>query len=40
MYGKYILEIGEMSVELVYSKDNRSFYECMINILKRKLSRN
>lgn len=40
MDGKYILEIGEMGVELVYSKKNRSFNECILNILKRKLSRN
>ena len=33
----YQLNIGEMCVEMTYSEDNKSFNECMLNILKTKM---
>lgn len=33
---KYELKVGDMTVEIVYSKNNKSFNECMLNILKQK----
>ncbi len=33
----YILEIDNMKIEMIYSKDNKSFNECMLNILKQKM---
>lgn len=33
----YQLKIGEMFVEMTYSENNKSFNECMLNILKQKV---
>ena len=30
------LKVGNLNVELVYSKGNKKIDECMLNILKRK----
>ena len=35
--GKYQLKVGEMCVEMSYSKNNKSLNECMLNILKQKV---
>lgn len=32
----YQLKVGEMCVEMKYSENNKSFKECMLNILKAK----
>ena len=32
----YKLKVGEMIVEIEYSENNKSFNECMLNILKQK----
>ena len=32
----YELEIGNINVEMVYSKSNKKIDECMLNILKLK----
>ena len=32
----YRLNIGNMCVDMIYSKNNKSFKECMLNILKLK----
>ena len=34
----YILEIGNMIVEIKYSDNNKSLKECIENILERKLN--
>ena len=34
--GIYELKVGNLNVELVYSKGNKKIDECMLNILKRK----
>ncbi len=36
----YQLKVGNMCVEMVYSENNKSFNECMLNIFKQKLKRN
>jgi len=33
----YQLKIDKMCVEISYSENNKSFYECMLNILKAKM---
>lgn len=33
----YQFKVGEMFVEMTYSEDNKSFNECMLNILKTKM---
>ncbi|MBQ9658357.1 MAG: hypothetical protein IJV31_06290 [Clostridia bacterium] len=33
----YELKVGNMTVEIAYSKTNKSFNECMLNILKQKI---
>lgn len=33
----YQLNIGEMCVDMSYSENNKSFNECMLNILKQKV---
>lgn len=33
----YQFKVGEMFVEMQYSKNNKSFKECMLNILKQKV---
>ena len=32
----YTLKIGKMCVEMVYSENNKSFNECMLNVLNQK----
>lgn len=32
----YQLKIGNMTVELKYSKNNKTLNECILNILKKK----
>ena len=32
----YEIKVGNLNVELVYSKGNKKIDECMLNILKRK----
>ena len=34
--GSYQLKIENMCVDMVYSNNNKSFNECMLNILKLK----
>ena len=34
---KDCIQIGEICVEIEYSKDNKSIYDCMMNLLKRKI---
>ena len=34
----YKLKVGEMIVEVEYSENNKSFNECMLNILKKKIN--
>ena len=34
--GLYRLKVGNMNVDMIYSKNNKSFNECMLNILKLK----
>ena len=36
----YQLKIGNMCVEMAYSENNKSFNECMLNILKQKIKKN
>ena len=31
------LKIGNLNVEMNYSKSNKKIYECMLNILKQKI---
>lgn len=33
----YQFKVGEMFVEMEYSENNKSFNECMLNILKQKV---
>lgn len=33
----YQLKVGKMCVEMAYSENNKSFNECMLNILKQKV---
>ena len=33
----YQLKVGEMCVEMEYSKNDKSFNECILNILKGKI---
>lgn len=35
--GIYQFKVGEMCVEMSYSENNKSFNECMLNILKQKV---
>ena len=35
--GLYRLKVGSMCVDMEYSKNNKSFNECMLNILKQKV---
>ncbi len=35
----YQLQVEDMCVEMVYASNNKSFYECMLNILKHKVER-
>ena len=32
----YQLKVGQMLVEVAYSENNKSFYECMLNIFNKK----
>lgn len=32
----YLLQVGEMFVEMKYADQNKQFEECMLNILKLK----
>ena len=34
---KYQLKIGEICIEMSYSENNKSFNECILNILKQKV---
>lgn len=36
----YKLNVGDMSVEVIYSKNNKKLDECLLNILKGKINRN
>ena len=36
---KYRLKIENMCVDITYSKNNKSFNECMLNILKQKVKK-
>lgn len=33
---EYEFKIGDMCIEISYSKEGKSFNECMLNILKQK----
>ncbi len=33
----YQFKVGDMSVEMDYSENHKSFNECMLNILKQKV---
>ena len=35
--GLYRLKVGDMCVDMEYSKNNKSFNDCMLNILKLKM---
>ena len=35
--GIYQLKVGNMCVDMIYSKNNKRFDECMLNILKQKV---
>ena len=35
----YRLKIEDMCVDMTYSQNNKSFNECMLNILKRKIKK-
>lgn len=35
----YRLKIGDMCVDMMYSQNNKSFNECMLNILKQKIKK-
>lgn len=35
----YILKMDNMNIEMIYSKSNKTFGECMLNILKEKLGK-
>lgn len=32
----YVLKVGDMCVEMAYNENQKSFNECMLNILKQK----
>lgn len=32
----YHIEVGELCVEMNYSEDSRSLYQCLLNVLKIK----
>ncbi|MCI8700267.1 MAG: hypothetical protein HFJ47_02870 [Clostridia bacterium] len=32
----YTIKTDNMDIEMIYSKSNKTFEECMLNILKRK----
>lgn len=33
-------QVGDMTVQVIYSEDNRTLNDCLINILKRKKGEN
>ena len=35
----YRLKVGNMCVDMAYAKNNKSFNDCMLNILKQKVSK-
>ena len=35
----YKLKIENMCIDITYSKNNKSFNECMLNILKQKIKK-
>ena len=35
----YILKIGNMKVEMKYLESNKTFNECMLNILKQRIKK-
>ncbi len=35
----YILKIGNMNIEIIYSDNDKSFKDCMIKVLKQKIER-
>ena len=37
--GIYQLKVGNKCVDMIYSKNNKRFDECMLNILKQKVRR-
>ncbi len=37
--GLYQFKKGNVCVEMVYSKNNKSFNECMLNILRQKIGK-
>lgn len=36
---RYVLRLGDKKVEIEYSKNNKTFNECMVNILKQKFKK-
>lgn len=36
----YSIEIGDVKAELSYSKNNKSFKECILNIVREKRKKN
>ena len=37
--GVYRLKVGNMCVDMAYSKNNKSFNDCILNILKQKIKK-
>lgn len=35
----YEVKVGEITVEMSYSNENKKFDECMLNILKQKMGK-
>lgn len=35
----YTIKIDNMDIEIIYSKSNKTFEECMLNILKGKIGK-
>ena len=35
----YRLKVGNMCVDMAYSKNNKSFNDCILNILKQKMKK-
>ena len=37
--GVYRLKVGNMCVDMAYAKNNKSFNDCILNILKKKIKK-
>ena len=37
--GLYRLNVGNICVDMIYSKNKKSFNDCMLNILKQKIKK-